>query len=330
MVTRVEHEFEDGLIGVVPKFYRESPQFQFDRLHRSSIHILLITGTLFFTKGVLGFRSPGSIVNRETMISLFIAYLIFVLGPFYWLHFHEHFIRRYYQSKIELWVEAEQKNDVDKRKSKEEIARSFAEEESKTRGHLNWRWIGVTAIVLGSAALDFVAQRNAVSRFHLLIVVVVLQLIAVGLSIGLALSYRAQDTHLTIFSKQAGKRFWSLAVLSAGTVYCLMVLSCAVLFFVIRINEPPTPLSIAGSSADVIAADADSSRLALSVTSLQRRVDLQRLSFDQKLEGYLPRTEAVQLYLSKGDAKATFLTKTEFAECEKTLEHRPRRDAKPK
>jgi len=330
MVTRVEREFESGLIGVVPKFYRENPPFQFDRLHRSTIHILLITGTLFFMKGVLEFRSVGSIVNRETVISLFVAYLIFALGPFYWLHFHEHFIRRYYESKIDLWVEAEQKNEADKRKSKEEIAKSFAEEESKTRGTFNWRWIGATAIVLGSAPLDLVAQRNTVSRSHILIVVELIQLIAVGLSIWLALNYRAQDTRLGIFSKQAGKKPWSLAVLSAGAVYCLLLLSCVVLFFVITINKSPTKLSTSGNLGDVIAGNSDSSNLALSVSNLRRKIDLQKVSFEEELQDYLSKSEAVELYLRKDDAGATFLTKTQFAECVKRLEHRLRRDAKSK
>jgi hypothetical protein len=163
---------------------------------------------------------------------------------FYWLRSHEHFIRRYYEVKVDLWAEAEQKKDADKRKTRDQIQAEMAKEESTTRASFNWRRYAVAATVFGSASLDFVAQRNAAARSYLLVVAGAMQLAATVLSVWLAARYGAQDPRLGALSGKPGRKFWKLSV--AGAVYGLLILSCVVLLFVVQINKAQAPPPVWG------------------------------------------------------------------------------------
>jgi hypothetical protein len=243
MVTRVEGEFEAALIGVVPKFYRESPRFQFDRLHYSSIRILLLIGALIFSKTFLEFRIPGSIVNREVLASLLFSNIIFILGVFYCVVFHEYFLKRYYDTKTDLLVEAEQKKPAEERNSRETIKESLAEEELKSRKRFNWRWFGVVAILLSSVILDFVARRNGLQQSRPLITTIAIQAAALCLSIYLAITYSSDDLPLSFFSTERSKS--NLSLQSAGIMYCLIVLCCIVVYFAVPLCTTATaPRSI--------------------------------------------------------------------------------------
>jgi hypothetical protein len=229
MVTRVEKEFEAGLIGVVPKFYRESPPFQFDRLHRGTIHILLFIGTLFYIRGTTSYLSSAAIGDRRTCLALLVVYAIYTLGPFYWLWFHEHFLRRYYETKVDLWVEAEEKN-AEKKRTKSEIEASFEDEEKKSRGRYNWRWAGVLAMTLGSVFVDLALRANSGGNATWLFAAISAQVVATALSIYFYRTFPSQNNFIGLLGWPQKEKSQPRGTLVASLMYLLVVFSCISLF----------------------------------------------------------------------------------------------------
>lgn len=347
LVTRIEDQFPGAVTGVVPRQYRENPQFRFDKLYAGSILMLLLVALLFWSKSVLQLWSPGSINSMATLTSLCALYCLYMFGLLYCISLHEFYIHRYYDAKKDLWNEAKSANKLKKPDEvkeavqpfteapgkKDEIT-TFADEELRTRRANNWRWRGMVLLILATVLIDGAFLANDQAKHGFLFLAFTLHILVVVLYLVLGIKYSSHpashlpitDFHFSLFeggpeeskSTRFGTKMTRVIAASLGLSVCL-------LFYAALLGMKSAPPSASVINQQVEALEEQLHELNSDLGSMQRNnVELQGSLLDKKLAEYVKRKEALQQYVTMDEASKTFVTRREFETCQQKKVVRPR------